>query len=97
MEHAPTAARMVPVSSPEGVLTGESFVQMKLQELFQAEAAQAAPEQIALLRSQVDYASRALGLTKDGPAAGLGRPAFDEAGKLIRVLNGGPAKTTAKH
>lgn len=82
-----TGANSVPVgglSQDAGLL---STVQQLLDALNEAELAQAPADELAIRQKQFDRAVQTLALTRTGPAPGTNRPAFDEAGKIIRVLN----------
>ena len=83
---------MTPLQSPAVAPTpsssNDAYFQAKLNALFEAEARGDSEATIATLRRQVEYTSQLMGLTRPGPPTGEQRPAFDEAGKLIRVLNG---------
>jgi hypothetical protein len=74
-------------TGPQPVQSNQSYVQGLLAKLFEAEASGASAMEMAAIRNQVDYASTILGMQSGGIPTENYRHAFDEAGKLIRVLN----------
>ncbi|KAF2827149.1 hypothetical protein CC86DRAFT_406369 [Ophiobolus disseminans] len=76
-----------PSVEPQPGQSNQSYVQELLAKLFEAEVSGASAMEIAAMRNRIDYASTILGIRPGGTPTDNHRPAFDKAGKLIRVLN----------
>ena len=84
---AATGANQVPVGGLPAETGLQASVQRLLEALNEAELAGAPATELEIRQRQFDRAMQALTLTHSGPPSGTSRPAFDEAGKIIRVLN----------
>ena len=82
-----TSANQIPI---RGALAAEGLqasVQRLLEALNEAELAGAPESELQIRQRQFDRAIQALRLTQAGTVPGTSRSAFDEAGKIMRVLN----------
>jgi hypothetical protein len=85
--NAATGANQVPVGGLPAEAGLQASVQRLLEALNEAELAGAPATELEIRQRQFDRAMQALTLTHSGSPSGTSRPAFDEAGKIIRVLN----------
>jgi hypothetical protein len=72
---------------PPMAQSSEAYVQNLLEQLFDAEMANRPAHEITAMKQRIDYASKTLGLSNTTLPMEHTGSSFNEAGKLIRVLN----------